>query len=216
MRWSIRQVQPAALGGQCPAAHVVQPWWPRVPGDARQRRPREGRNAAQEETMGRTSAIVAIVVALGAIPASLAAQTPAAADPGDANLTAYIELLRTDVRAQKIAFHTQLLQLTDTEDLVFWPIYRQYDVELSKLNDERIAMIREYAAKADAVSEELADSLARRALDIDRRRNALLERYYDRVKTALSARTAARFLQVEHQLLLLIDLQIAAALPVVR
>ena len=34
------------------------------------------------------------------------------------------------------------------------------------------------------------------------------------MKTALSPRTALRFLQVEHQLQLLIDLQIAAALPV--
>jgi hypothetical protein len=39
---------------------------------------------------------------------------------------------------------------------------------------------------------------------------------YERVKSALSAKTAARFLQVEHQLLLIIDLQIASSLPIVK
>jgi hypothetical protein len=35
------------------------------------------------------------------------------------------------------------------------------------------------------------------------------------VKAALGGITAARFLQVEHQLLLIIDLKIASSLPVV-
>ena len=36
------------------------------------------------------------------------------------------------------------------------------------------------------------------------------------MKQALSPKVAARFLQVEHQLLLIIDLQIASALPIVQ
>lgn len=159
---------------------------------------------------------VGVAVALSVAPANLAAQTAPAADPRDANLTAYVELLRSDVRAQKAAILTELMEFTDTEDAAFWPIYREYDLELSKLNDERIGMIKEYAANYGAVSDALADSLARRAIDIDRRRTGLLEKYYDRVKGSLSPRVAVRFLQVEHQMLLLIDLQIAAALPVVQ
>jgi hypothetical protein len=159
---------------------------------------------------------VGVAVALSVAPANVAAQTAPAADPRDANLTAYVELLRSDVRAQKAAILTELMEFTDTEDAAFWPIYREYDLELSKLNDERIGMIKEYAANYGAVSDALADSLARRAIDIDRRRTGLLEKYYDRVKESLSPRVAVRFLQVEHQMLLLVDLQIAAALPVVQ
>jgi len=159
---------------------------------------------------------VGVAVALSVAPANVAAQTAPAADPRDANLTAYVELLRSDVRAQKAAILTELMEFTDTEDAAFWPIYREYDLERSKLNDERIGMIKEYAANYGAVSDALADSLARRAIDIDRRRTGLLEKYYDRVKESLSPRVAVRFLQVEHQMLLLVDLQIAAALPVVQ
>jgi len=165
--------------------------------------------------MVRMVAVVA-VAALCAAPAGLSAQTAPGADPREANLTAYVDLLRSDVRALKSAILTELMEFTDAEDVAFWPIYREYDLELSKLNDERIAMIKEYAANYGTVSDALADSLARKAIDVDRRRAGLLEKYYDRVKASLSSRAAIRFLQVEHQLLLLIDLQIAAALPVVK
>ncbi len=59
-------------------------------------------------------------------------------------------------------------------------------------------------------------SSRRKALDLEARRQAVKAKYYDRVKTALSPRTALRFLQVEHQLLLIIDLQISAALPIAK
>jgi len=159
------------------------------------------------------AAAVLAATVVGA-PPPVAAQTPATTE--DTNLTAYMELLRSDVRAQKAAILTQLMGLTETEDAAFWPVYREYELELSKLNDERIAMVDEYAANFGSVSDALADRLARKAIDVDRRRTALLEKYYDRVRAALSPKAAVRFLQVEHQLLLLIDLQISASLPVVR
>ena len=55
-----------------------------------------------------------------------------------------------------------------------------------------------------------------RALGLESRRHALLERFYARFKAVVPAKTAARFLQVEHQILLLMDLQIAASLPIVE
>ena len=35
---------------------------------------------------------------------------------------------------------------TEAEDAAFWPIYREYDSEMAKLGDERVALIAEYAA----------------------------------------------------------------------
>jgi hypothetical protein len=130
------------------------------------------------------------------------------------NLSAYAELLRSDVRAQKIAILTQLMGFTDAEDAAFWPIYREYDAEMAKLGDERVAMIAEYASTFETITDAIAEKLATRALDLETRRQAARARCYDRVKKALSPRTALRFLQVEHQLQLLIDLQIAASLPI--
>ena len=139
---------------------------------------------------------------------------PAAPQTETLNLTAYTELLRSDLRTQKIAILTEMMEFTDAEDAVFWPIYREYDAELSKLGDERVALIADYAKNYDTLTDDTADALAKRALDLEARRQAVKAKYYDRLRTALKPRTALRFLQVEHQLQLLIDLQISAALPI--
>ena len=130
------------------------------------------------------------------------------------NLSAYAELLRSDVRAQKVAIITEVMGFTPDEDKAFWPIYRDYDAEMAKLGDERVALIADYAKSYDALTDAAAEQLARKARDREARRQALKAKYFDKVRAALGARTALRFLQVEHQLLLLIDLQISAALPV--
>ena len=130
------------------------------------------------------------------------------------NLTAYAELLRSDVRAQKVAIITEVMGFTEAEDAAFWPIYREYDAEMAKLGDERVALIAEYAKNFATLTDAVADKLATKAIELESKRQAAKGRCYERVKAALSPRTAMRFLQVEHQLQLLIDLQIAASLPV--
>ena len=130
------------------------------------------------------------------------------------NLSAYSELLRSDVRAQKVAIITEVMNFTDAEDAAFWPIYREYDLEMAKLGDERVALVADYAKNFDQLTDDVADKLARKALDLEARRQAVTSKYYDRVAAVLKGRTALRFLQVEHQLLLLVDLQVAAALPI--
>src|SRR5580700_6726849 len=109
------------------------------------------------------------------------ASTPPNTANQEQNIQEYIALLRSDVRQQKAEMMGAVMQLSAEEAAKFWPIYSEYDAELSKLNDLRVANIEEYG----------------------------------RVKQALGAVTAARFVQVEHQLLLIIDLQIASSLPIV-
>jgi hypothetical protein len=130
------------------------------------------------------------------------------------NLTAYAELLRSDVRAQKVAILTEVMGFNEAEDAAFWPIYRDYDLEMAKLGDERVALIAEYAVSHAKLTDAAAEKIAASALDLEGRRRDALARCHERVKAALSPRTALRFLQVEHQLVLLIDLQIAASLPI--
>jgi hypothetical protein len=158
--------------------------------------------------------VMLAVIATGTMSAQQAAVTPA--ETKDVNLRAYVELLRADVRAQKVAFITEVMEFTGAEDKAFWPIYRAYDAELSTINDERVTGIEEYARNYEKVSDELADKLAMKALELEAQRTALKQKYYARLKAALSPKTAARFLQVENQLLLIIDLQITASLPIVK
>ena len=160
--------------------------------------------------------LMATLIVVFATAGTADLQSPKAND-GDAktlNLSAYAELLRSDVRTLKVAIITEVMGFTEAEDAAFWPIYREYDAEMAKLGDERVALIGEYASNYSKLTDAIADTLATRALDLEARRQAVKAKCYERVKVALSPRTALRFLQVEHQLLQLIDLQISASLPV--
>jgi hypothetical protein len=135
-------------------------------------------------------------------------------DTRDINLRTYVELLRSDLRAQKVAVITEVMQFTEDEDAKFWPVYREYEVALAKINDDRMKLVTDYADSYDTLTDQTADRLVQDALGLEARRHALMVEYYDRFKKVLPAKTAARFMQVENQILLLLDLQIASSLPI--
>lgn len=143
------------------------------------------------------------------------ATTSSAAANQKTNIQAYIQLLRSDVRQQKTEIMGSVMLLSAADAAKFWPIYTEYDAELSKLNDQRLANIHEYARTYSQMTDEKADELIQNALSYQKQRGELLAKYYDRIKQELGAITAARFVQVEYQLLSIIDLRIAAELPIV-
>ena len=167
-----------------------------------------------------TLAVFACLVSTPAVFAqsNATAQAPpasaASAPQTEQNINQYIDLMRKDVRSQKSAVMDTVMQLDPDQAAKFWPIYRDYDAELTKLNDLRVANIKEYAKSYNDLTDAKADELMRNAISYQQQRMELLVKYYDRAKESLGGVTAARFLQVEHQLLLIIDLQIDSSLPI--
>jgi hypothetical protein len=138
-----------------------------------------------------------------------------AADAQKKNTQAYIDLMRRNVRQDKAEILGSIMALSAADAAKFWPIYADYDTQLAKLNDQRVEIIKDYAQNYNDMTDQKADELMQKALAYQKQREELLVGTYERVKQALGAITAARFAQVEHQLLLIIDLQIDSALPVV-
>ena len=60
-----------------------------------------------------------------------------------------VELLRADVRTKKMEMVAERMQFTGNEADAFWPLYRQYEVELAAINDKKIKVIRDYMASHD-------------------------------------------------------------------
>jgi hypothetical protein len=54
-----------------------------------------------------------------------------------------IQMLRQDLRSKKKQTIAANLQLTDADATKFWPVYDQYVAELTKINDEKYAVIKE-------------------------------------------------------------------------
>ena len=128
----------------------------------------------------------------------------------------YLELLKSDIRTKKVAIITEALGLTDEESSVFWPIHREYELELSKMIDDRIEMIEDYIQNYDDLTDEKAREIAKKVFALEKRRTKLKKKYFKKVEKALSAIIAAKFIQVESQINLVADLQIASELPLIK
>lgn len=140
------------------------------------------------------------------------------ADPQsqDLNIRAYIELLRSDLRGQKVAIVSEVMSLTEDEAVKFWPVYQEFQGEIAKLTDRKLAGIKEYAVNFEKMTDAKAKELTDLALQLESDRVAVKKKYIDKMRQSLHAKTVARFLQVENQIQFLMDLQIASSLPVVQ
>jgi hypothetical protein len=127
-----------------------------------------------------------------------------------------IELLRQDLKTGKVALMTANLPLTEKEGEIFWPLYREYDNELSKLGDRRVSVLKRYAQTYNNVTEMAAGEMVKESFSISRDRVTLLEQTYDKVAKALNVILAARFVQIENQMLTLIDAKLMDEVPLVK
>jgi hypothetical protein len=152
---------------------------------------------------------------------TVAAQTPPAIAPGiakpdPANVRAFIELTRSDLKTQKLVLIAENLPLTADEAAEFWPVQREYEAELSKIGDDKLALIIKYANQYETMTDAEAAALAEAALVVEEKRVALKRKYFKKFSEVIPAKKATRYFQVENQFVLLIDLQIAASLPLIK
>ena len=130
-------------------------------------------------------------------------------------LDKYIEMLRTDIRTSKVKLITEAVQMTSEQSDKFWPLQREYETELAKLQDQRIAMIKQYAKDYETMTDAKATSLMNQALKLQDQRNALMKKYAGKVSKAVSPVVAARYRQIEGFVQALIDVQIRSEVPLV-
>jgi len=99
---------------------------------------------------------------------------------------------------------------------VFWPIFQEYDAELTKIGDGRVQLIMDYARNYENLSDDQADMLMTKAFELEGQRAVLKKKYFDQMKKAIGARQAAKFYLIENQIQHIVDLPISAELPTVK
>ena len=124
-------------------------------------------------------------------------------------------MLREDIRAQRKQITASNMSLTPDEATRFWPIYDQYIQETIKVNDDRWAMIKDYAANYNSMTDQQAQDYMRRSVAIDQQLTALRAKYVPIFHKVVSAKKTAQWYQIDRRLDLLINLQLAALIPVV-
>lgn len=160
-------------------------------------------------TLTNAAVLTTAIVALAAAPSE-------AQQPTDEEINDYIELARMDIRQGRADLIGQHMQLSAGQAAEFWPIYEQYEQAFTALGDEEVQVIRDYARSYEAMTDATASDLAKRALDIDRREHELLVEYHGKIESALGGAVGARFMQVERRIQMLLDLQLAADIPLLE
>lgn len=162
----------------------------------------------------------ALAVGLMLTAAALAqnSNAPQAKEPAiDAgNLRAFIELARSDLKTQKTLIIAQNIQFTDDEAAEFWPLHSEYNLELNQLLDERLQLLNEYAGLYKTMTDKQATALANKVLNLEEKRTRLKRTWFKKFSKVVPAKKAAQFFQIENQLNAALDLQLAAALPLIK
>jgi hypothetical protein len=124
-----------------------------------------------------------------------------------------IALLRQDLRAKKMQVIGQNMSLSDAEAQKFWPIYNHYVKDLREVNDQKYALLKQYAEMWATMSDEDALIYVRHWLEADGQAQALRLKYVPVVSQVLPGRKAATFFQLDRRLNMIIDLQLFSQIP---
>jgi hypothetical protein len=153
-------------------------------------------------------------VALGTL--SALGQAPADANTGRPTTDDDIAVLRQDIQADKTDIITRSMQFTDDQSKAFWPVYRNYAHEQQVIGDQRVSLIKDYAANYDHLDDTQAQSYIGRVLKFDEDSLKLRKSYVSKFEKAIGAKQTAKFYQVDNRLNLLVSVQLAALLPIIK
>jgi hypothetical protein len=124
-----------------------------------------------------------------------------------------IALLRRDLRAMKMQVIGQNMSLSEAEGQKFWPIYNHYVKDLQAVNDQKYALLKQYAEMWETMSDQDALIYVRNWLEADGKAQALRLKYVPVVSEVLPGRKAATFFQLDRRLNMMIDLQLFSQIP---
>jgi hypothetical protein len=145
-----------------------------------------------------------------------AQQAQSGGAPQQGSIDQDIAALRQDLRSQKKQIIALNMQLTDKEAEKFWPVYDQYTAEMTKINDAKYSAIKEYADNYNTLSDDRAVALAKQMLGVDKSLSELRVKYIPIFEKVVSGKKTGLFMQLDRRLTMLIDLQLAQAIPMVQ
>lgn len=142
------------------------------------------------------------------------ARSEEAKDPQMQALEESINLIRGDVSARRESALSTLIRLEGEQASAFRTLKQQYDLDVKKLDQERGALVREYAQVYKTMNKEKAAELAARTLQVDEQRNTMRRKYYDLMAEQVSPIAAVQFLQLQRRFDSMLDMKASTAIPI--
>ena len=143
--------------------------------------------------------------------ALLAAFTPAFSQA----LHDEIALTRQQIQSDRQEIVASNLQLSDSEAKTFWPLYRAYRQEIAVVGDKYVKVLEDYAANYKTLTNQQASTMLDQSLSILAEENKIMTKHAKKMRETISAKTVARFFQIENQLNNMLRLELADEIPLV-
>jgi len=128
----------------------------------------------------------------------------------------YLEILRSDLKTEKVSLITYVMDFTDAESEAFWPIHREYTLKNDEIGDNTVKLIKNYAEHYDNMTEEKAEEILEASFDLKEDKLDLKRKYFDKISDAIGKIKAAKFIQLDNQFDAIINLQITSELPLLE
>jgi len=159
---------------------------------------------------GATLLVATPVLAQATAPTTAAPMTTEGLSEAD------LQILRSELRADKRKVTAETLKLTDAEAAKFWPVYDKYVAELAVINNDKYAVIKEYTEKYGTYNDAQATAVIKRYLSVDVAADKLRLKYVPIVGKVLPGVKAASFFQIDRRLAMLVNLGLASQLPILQ
>lgn len=129
-----------------------------------------------------------------------------------------MQILRDKVKADKKLLVATNMELTESEAKGFWPVYEQYQKDLSAINQRVIKLIESYAAdyKAKTLTDEKATKLTEEMVAIEQAEAALKASSVPKLRKVLPEKKVARYLQIENKIRAIQKYELAEGVPLVE
>jgi hypothetical protein len=88
------------------------------------------------------------------------------------------------------------MDFSDEQSEAFWPIFKEYDHAMNKVNDLRVALIKNYAENYETMTDVKAAELVAQSFDFQDQRMKLRKTYFKKFEKVLPATQAAKFMQL--------------------
>jgi hypothetical protein len=128
----------------------------------------------------------------------------------------YIELVRSTIKTEKKALIAEVMQLSDAESQVFWPVYNEYQEKRYAINTNLFNLITDFAENFENMSPEKATDIAMTSNKHDMDILKLEKTYFKKISKMISPQKAFRFLQAENKIEAMINAQLASEIPLLE
>jgi hypothetical protein len=146
----------------------------------------------------------------------IVAASPLASVAQDVTTSADEQILIKQIQTDRRGVYAEYLKLTDAESKAFWPIYDEYEAQSKKLADRYLAMLDDFAAKYDTLTDAQAAAMLKERLAIERKRLDLKVKYTDRIAKVLPGVKALRYAQIESRIQNLTQRNVYTLIPLAR